>query len=124
MHLPLASRSHAALILTLMTLDDARNFSRSSFTLVDLAGAERPDKVRDELLQAKAQAKAPKDAAKYKDLFSPEFMPKLIEARECGAMSQKQIQAMMPLNMQTFPICSIKILGCMLAQSRLVYWHA
>lgn len=105
-----SSRSHAALILTLMQLDEAsREYCQTSFTLVDLAGAERPDKVRDELEAAKAHAKAPKDTAKFKDLFNPEFMPMLIQARDSGAMTQKQINSMMPINMQTrvinFELC-------------------
>ena len=44
-----SSRSHAALMLTLMQLDEAsREYLKTSFTLVDLAGAERPDKVKAE----------------------------------------------------------------------------
>jgi hypothetical protein len=41
-----SSRSHCALILTLMQLDKrSGEYVKTTFTLVDLAGAERPDKV-------------------------------------------------------------------------------
>lgn len=42
-----SSRSHASLILTLWQLNDEK-YQKSQFTLVDLAGAERPDKTGGE----------------------------------------------------------------------------
>lgn len=40
-----SSRSHCAMILTLLTLDGGtRTFRQTSFSIVDLAGAERPEK--------------------------------------------------------------------------------
>ena len=94
-----SSRSHAALMLTLMQLDEAsREYLKTSFTLVDLAGAERPDKVKAED-KSGGQVET-KSGAKMQAL-APEFLPKLIEARDCGAMSQKDIDKMMPINFQT-----------------------
>jgi len=87
-----SSRSHAALILTIMQLDKAtREYSKTTFTLVDLAGAERPDKVRDEV----------KGGAAAGGFASPEFMGSLLDARDKGGMTQKQIDAMLPINFQT-----------------------
>ena len=86
-----SSRSHAALILTLMTLDESRNFSRSSFTLVDLAGAERPDKVHAE------KAKAAPGGME----FTPEFLPAIIDARDSGKLTPKKMAELMPINFQT-----------------------
>ena len=43
-----SSRSHAALILTLQQIDaDAKTCSQTTFTLVDLGGAERPTKTKE-----------------------------------------------------------------------------
>jgi len=43
-----SSRSHAALILTLRQVDaDVKTFSQTTFTLVDLGGAERPTKTKE-----------------------------------------------------------------------------
>ena len=43
-----SSRSHAALILTLRQIDvDDKTYSQTSFTLVDLGGAERPNKTKE-----------------------------------------------------------------------------
>lgn len=43
-----SSRSHAALILTLRQIDvDNKTYSQTSFTLVDLGGAERPNKTKE-----------------------------------------------------------------------------
>eukprot|EP00908_Phaeocystis_cordata_P026391 Transcript_8875.p2 GENE.Transcript_8875~~Transcript_8875.p2 ORF type:complete len:284 (-),score=125.46 Transcript_8875:973-1824(-) len=43
-----SSRSHCAIILTLLTLDaSSGRFRQTHFTIVDLAGAERPEKVRE-----------------------------------------------------------------------------
>ena len=43
-----SSRSHAALILTLRQVDvDAKTYSQTTFTLVDLGGAERPTKTKE-----------------------------------------------------------------------------
>ena len=43
-----SSRSHAALILTLRQIDpDAKTYVQTSFTLVDLGGAERPTKTKE-----------------------------------------------------------------------------
>lgn len=39
-----SSRSHCAITLTLMTLDQADKFKQTEFSIVDLAGAERPTK--------------------------------------------------------------------------------
>jgi len=39
-----SSRSHCALVLTLMQVGPGGKFTKTSFTLVDLAGAERPSK--------------------------------------------------------------------------------
>lgn len=39
-----SSRSHAALILTLVQVDKDEKFQKTQFHLIDLAGAERPDK--------------------------------------------------------------------------------
>ena len=45
---PAQSRSHCAIILTLLTLDaSSGRFRQTHFTIVDLAGAERPEKVRE-----------------------------------------------------------------------------
>ena len=77
-----SSRSHAALILTLTRLDKStREYTKTSFNLVDLAGAERADKVREEV----------KGGAAPGGLATPEFMPNLLEARDAGSMSQKQV---------------------------------
>ena len=43
-----SSRSHAALILTLTQLDECEeNVATTTFTLMDLAGAERPSKTKE-----------------------------------------------------------------------------
>ena len=43
-----SSRSHAMLILSLMQLDEATDeYVKTTFTLADLAGAERPSKTED-----------------------------------------------------------------------------
>lgn len=39
-----SSRSHCVIILTLLTLDTSGNFRQTDFNIVDLAGAERPEK--------------------------------------------------------------------------------
>ena len=84
-----SSRSHAALILTLATLgESSREYSKSTFTLVDLAGAERPDKVKDE----------PKGGMAG---MAPEFICNLVDARDKGSMTQKDIDKLLPLNFQT-----------------------
>ena len=92
-----------------MQLDEAtRDFTRTSFTLVDLAGAERPDKVKDDAAAAakaatEQAAKAKAASGKGKELanLTPEMLPSLLEGRDSGAMSQKQIDALLPLNFQT-----------------------
>lgn len=89
-----SSRSHAALILTLMQLDvQSREYCKTTFTLVDLAGAERPDKVADQV---------PKKAG-GKELanLTPEMLPSVLEGRDSGALTQKKLDAMIPLNFQT-----------------------
>lgn len=89
-----SSRSHAALILTLMTLDaKTREYVKSTFTLVDLAGAERPDKVKEESKNAGGD---PKMAG-----MAPEFITSLVQAVENGSMTRKQFNKMLPLNFQT-----------------------
>lgn len=98
-----SSRSHAALILTLMTLDEvSREYCKTTFTLVDLAGAERPEKVKAESEALAAKAKAPAAKGGVGDMkFSPEFMDSLIKARESGGITQKQFNACIPINAQT-----------------------
>ena len=43
-----SSRTHAALILTLHQINSQGVYQKSKYTLMDLAGAERPDKVGGE----------------------------------------------------------------------------
>lgn len=84
-----SSRSHAALILTLSTLDEkSREYSKTHFTLVDLAGAERPDKVRDEVKGGTPG-------------FAPEFITSMVAEKEAGRMTQKDIEKQLPINFQT-----------------------
>lgn len=47
-----SSRSHAALILRLYQIDKEGKYQKSEFHLIDLAGAERPDKVGVERVSA------------------------------------------------------------------------
>ena len=54
-----------------------------------LAGAERPEKVKEEGTSGGMPG------------LSPEFMGNLIAARDSGAMTQKKIDAMLPLNFQS-----------------------
>ena len=99
-----SSRSHAALILTLMSLDEAtREYCKTTFTLVDPAGAERPEKVRaeSEMLDAKAKGQAKSSSNNSNLNFSPEFMDSLVKARDSGGITQKQMNALMPINAQT-----------------------
>ena len=84
-----SSRSHAALILTLTTLDVAsREYLKTTFTLVDLAGAERPDKVKDEV-----KGGIPG--------MAPEFITSLVAEKEAGRLSQKKLEEQLPINFQT-----------------------
>jgi kinesin family protein 5 len=69
-----SSRSHAALILNLAQLDDQNKYINTTFTLVDLAGAERSDKVE-------------KKPAKGKEWMEADPMQSL------AAMKQKQMEA-------------------------------
>ena len=90
-----SSRSHAALILTLTTLDEAsREYVKTTFTLVDLAGAERPDKVRAEV----TGGVMPDGKT---TTIAPEMLVSLINARDCGGLSQKELNKLLPLNFQT-----------------------
>ena len=87
-----SSRSHAALILTLHQLEaSSRDYVQTTFTLVDLAGAERPDKVRAEVKQKPGAVAG----------MTPEFLSSLIDARDKGSTTQKDIDKMVPLGFQT-----------------------
>ena len=53
-----SSRSHCAIMLTLLTLDAAtRQFRQTQFSIIDLAGAERPEKALGERI-SKEKARA------------------------------------------------------------------
>ena len=56
---------------------------------MDLAGAERPDKVRDEVKGGNMKG------------LSPEFLPSILESRDKGAISQEEVSKMIPINFQT-----------------------
>jgi len=85
-----SSRSHAALILTLHQLDTAsRDYVQTTFTLVDLAGAERPDKVKAEVKGGGTSG------------ITPEFLSSLIDARDKGSTTQAEIDKMLPIGFQT-----------------------
>ena len=58
-----SSRSHCAIMLTLLTLDAAsRTFRQTQFSIVDLAGAERPEKALGERI---SKEKAMMEMIKY-----------------------------------------------------------
>ena len=96
-----SSRSHAALTLTLATLDEAsRDYCQTTFTLVDLAGAERPDKVKADVKGGRTD-------------LAPEFLPSLLHARDAGKLSQQEVEQAIPIGFQTkminfelFSLCS------------------
>jgi hypothetical protein len=43
-----SSRSHCALVLTMLRVDEGGDLRKATFTLMDLAGAERPSKTREQ----------------------------------------------------------------------------
>lgn len=70
-----SSRSHAMLTLNLMQLDTATGeFVKTTFTLADLAGAERPSKTED---------------CAAKNSMSPELLPSAVRMMKEGQASEK-----------------------------------
>eukprot|EP00928_Gymnodinium_smaydae_P043676 TRINITY_DN29219_c0_g2_i1.p1 TRINITY_DN29219_c0_g2~~TRINITY_DN29219_c0_g2_i1.p1 ORF type:complete len:944 (-),score=200.85 TRINITY_DN29219_c0_g2_i1:184-2610(-) len=81
-----SSRSHAALILDLMQVDEAsKEFVKTTFTLVDLAGAERPEKTGETRMTGG---------------MCMEFLPKLMELRMSGEISEEKFKSLIPVGCQ------------------------
>ena len=70
-----SSRSHCAIMLTLLTLDaSTRRFRQTQFTVVDLAGAERPEKALGERI---SKEKAMQEMIRYMKAPSVDMSPGL-----------------------------------------------
>ena len=70
-----SSRSHCAIMLTLLTLDAAtRQFRQTQFSIIDLAGAERPEKALGERI---SKEKAMQDMIRYMKNPSMDMSPGL-----------------------------------------------
>lgn len=70
-----SSRSHCAIVLTLLTLDKAsQHFRQRQFSIVDLAGAERPEKALGERI---SKEKAMQDMIRYMKTPSADMSPGL-----------------------------------------------
>merc|ERR1712226_1571099 len=81
-----SSRSHAALVLELMQVDIASNeYVKTTFTLVDLAGAERPTKAGD---------------ARMTGGMCVDFLPKLMELRASGEITEEKFKQLIPAGCQ------------------------
>jgi hypothetical protein len=82
-----SSRSHAALMLDLMQVDvESNEYVKTTFTLVDLAGAERPSKASE--------------GERMTGGMCMEFLPKLLELKASGQITEEKYKQLVPVGAQ------------------------